>query len=95
MTYEEFIAGAEAGQEPPAELSAPLKALWYAEQGQWDRAHGIAQDLGSSEGSWVHACLHREEGDLDNARYWYSRAGKSERWEDVRTERREIIQALL
>lgn len=52
-----------------------LKALWWDAKGDWDRAHRIAQDDPTPEGSRVHAYLHRKEGDLWNADYWYSRAG--------------------
>ena len=61
---------------PPAPLSAPLAALWWAGKGDWEKAHRIAQDDDSAEACWVHAYLHRVEGDLPNARYWYGRAGK-------------------
>ena len=60
----------------PRELDLPLQALWQAKAGQWDRAHELAQNAGNREGDWVHAHLHREEGDLGNANYWYSRAGR-------------------
>jgi len=54
----------------------PLQALWADAQGDWDGAHALAQQAGSREGDWVHAYLHRKEGDLGNAGYWYARAGK-------------------
>ncbi|HEY0981441.1 MULTISPECIES: hypothetical protein [unclassified Schlesneria] len=57
-------------------LSVPVQALWHAAKGAWDRAHELVQDDGSSNAAWVHAYLHRVEGDLGNARYWYRRAGK-------------------
>jgi len=53
-----------------------LAALWWEAQGDWDRAHRIAQDIDTAEGAWVHAYLHRQEGDLGNADYWYRRAGR-------------------
>ncbi len=61
---------------PPAGLSLPLQALWHDARGDWEQAHTCAQDDASSNGSWVHAYLHRKEGDLGNAGYWYSRAGR-------------------
>lgn len=61
---------------PPAGLSTPLTALWHAARDEWHAAHRIAQDDGSTEGAWVHAHLHRVEGDESNAGYWYRRAGK-------------------
>jgi hypothetical protein len=61
---------------PPPQATAPLQALWWAAKGEWDRAHALVQDEASREAAWVHAYLHRVEGDLDNAHYWYRRAGK-------------------
>ncbi len=60
----------------PTGLGAVGECLWYARAGKWDKAHDICQDLPGKAGSWIHAWLHREEGDLENARYWYSLAGK-------------------
>ena len=58
----------------PADLSAPLRALWTLARGDWDEAHRIVQDLSGPEPAWVHAHLHRVEGDDGNAAYWYSQA---------------------
>lgn len=58
------------------DLSVPLRALWYAAHGHWDTAHKLVQDDPSLECAWVHAYLHRVEGDIGNARYWYHQAGK-------------------
>jgi hypothetical protein len=60
--------------EPPAR--AALAALWWQARGDWARAHEAAQADEGAEAAWVHALLHREEGDLANADYWYRRAGK-------------------
>lgn len=65
-----------AESAPPLGLALPLQALWYAAKGDWDRAHGLAQTHDDEGGAWVHAYLHRREGDADNARYWYRRAGR-------------------
>lgn len=62
--------------EAPAD--APRAALWWAAKNDWDKAHEAAQSDDSSNAAWVHAHLHRIEGDLPNARYWYSRAGRPE-----------------
>lgn len=59
-----------------AGLSVPLRGLWYAAKGDWNRAHELVQNDPSAEASWVHAYLHRVEGDLGNAHYWYHQAGK-------------------
>lgn len=70
---QQSIAGEEA---PPAEWSGALRALWHDARGDWAGAHACAQDDHSRSGSWVHAYLHRKEGDLGNAGYWYARAGQ-------------------
>lgn len=61
---------------PPASIAGPLAGLWWAAKGDWDRAHTIVQDDASREAAWVHAYLHRVEGDLPNAGYWYRTAGQ-------------------
>jgi hypothetical protein len=63
-------------EKPPAELSLALCALWWDAKGDWTRVHESAQQDDDPEGSWVHAYLHRKEGDQSNAAYWYGRAGK-------------------
>ena len=75
MTYDEFIKSVE-GDQPSAGLSETLTSLWWDKKGDWDTAHTIAQDIPTKQGSVVHAYLHREEGVLWNADYWYSRAGR-------------------
>ena len=75
MRFEDFIQSIE-NQEPPAELSETLTSLWWDKKGDWDLAHSIAQEIPTVQGSAVHAYLHREEGVLWNADYWYSRAGR-------------------
>ena len=61
---------------PPSDLSLALQSLWFDAKGDWIKAHELAQKEGESSGDWVHAYLHRKEGDASNARYWYARAGK-------------------
>ncbi len=68
---DEFNALADA-----TELNHALQALWQDRQGDWNRAHDLAQEAGNSDGDWVHAYLHRKEGDIGNAGYWYARSGK-------------------
>src|SRR5450759_5398711 len=65
-----------SGAAPAPELNAPLAALWWAAKGNWDTAHKIAQDQDTADSAWVHAYLHRVEGDSGNAGYWYRRAAK-------------------
>ncbi len=62
---------------PPRGLSPPLKALWWAGKGSWAKAHELAQTGEDRASAWVHAYLHRVEGDEDNAAYWYGRAGQT------------------
>ncbi|MBR0679196.1 hypothetical protein GXW74_01755 [Roseomonas eburnea] len=76
MTFEEFERSTRE-PTPPAGLTEPLLALWWDARGDWDRAHGHAQAVEDAAGAWVHAYLHRREGDLANAGYWYRRAGRS------------------
>ncbi len=61
---------------PPTGLSLALQSLWFDAKGDWEKAHELAQEDGGTPGDWVHAYLHRKEGDASNARYWYVRAGK-------------------
>jgi hypothetical protein len=75
MTEDEFRASL-ALPAPPA-LSAPLRALWRDAKGDWDGAHEIVAASDEADAMWVHAYLHREDGDLGNAGYWYARAGRA------------------
>ena len=72
-----------------------LKALWWDAKGSFDRAHEIAQDQEGPEGAWVHAYLHRKEGDHANARYWYNRAHQPPGGGSSDEEWRQIASALL
>jgi hypothetical protein len=65
-----------SGAAPASGLDAPLAALWWAAKGHWDEAHKIVQDEATADAAWVHAYLHRVEGDIGNAGYWYRQAGK-------------------
>lgn len=84
-----------ASADPPAGLPKPLLALWHAGAGNWDAAHQIAQDIDDATGAWIHAYLHRQEGDLSNAGYWYRRARKPECRDSLELEWEEIAKALL
>jgi hypothetical protein len=79
----------------PAGLTLALAALWWDGKGDWTRAHDSAQQDEGAEGSWVHAYLHRKEGDQSNAAYWYSRAGKPVCGEPFDAEWLSIVKALL
>jgi hypothetical protein len=80
---------------PAPELDAPLAALWWAAKGQWDEAHRIVQDKETADAAWVHAYLHRVEGDLGNAAYWYRRAQKPVASDSLEAEWERIASALL
>lgn len=90
-----------AADEPPPGLGQALGALWWAAKGdwrlgaEWSRAHALAQAEETRAGAWVHAHLHRIEGDLDNAGYWYRQARRPAAAEALRDEWRSISAALL
>lgn len=75
MTLDEFRATLRAAA-PPEGLSPSLEALWRIANDEWDAAHRLVQSGAGAEGAWVHAHLHRIEGDLTNASFWYRRAGR-------------------
>jgi hypothetical protein len=75
MTLNDFRKSLSESQ-PPAGLSLALSGLWWDAKGDWNRAHESAQQDEGRDGAWVHAYLHRKEGDQGNAAYWYNRAGK-------------------
>jgi hypothetical protein len=75
MTLEEFRDSLK-GEAPPADAGLALAGLWWDAKGDWVRAHESAQQDEGTAGAWVHAYLHRKEGDAANAAYWYGRAGK-------------------
>jgi hypothetical protein len=84
-----------AKNEPP-ELSHALLALWWDAKGDWNKAHASAQqDEQSPAGTWVHAYLHRKEGDLSNAGHWYRRAGRPVATTSLEAEWSTIADALL
>ena len=76
MTFEEFNSSV-TNRTPPSGSSYQLEALWYDAKGDWNKSHEVVQDINSKDAAWIHAYLHRKEGDIGNAGYWYSRAGKS------------------
>jgi len=75
MDAPSFREAARAGREPP-ELTPALRVLWLDARGEWEAAHDLAQDMGGKDGALLHAYLHRVEGDLPNAGYWYRCAGE-------------------
>ena len=94
MTAQELRATL-SNSKPPDGVHPLVEALWWDAKGDWSRAHEIAQDIASPQASWVHAYLHRKEGDASNAGYWYARAGKPHASQALETEWNDIAQALL
>jgi hypothetical protein len=94
MTVEEFKATCAAAATPPS-VTPLLRALWHDARGEWDKAHALAQDVDDKSGAWVHAYLHRKEGDLGNAAYWYRRAGQPMATDPLDAEWDRIVAAVL
>ena len=94
MQFDEFINSTKE-DAPPQSLSEPLQAMWYARKGDWETAHNIAQSIGTELGSCIHAYLHRVEGDLSNADYWYKRAGKLPHSGSTEAEADDIVNSIL
>lgn len=84
-----------SGNEPLQNSSVYLKALWYDARGDWDKAHQLIQDIEDKDAAWIHAYLHRKEGDIGNADYWYQRAGKKRSLASLKQEWEEIAAALV
>lgn len=93
MTLEAFITSTSYSQPP--EIDPLLQALWHDKKGDWNKSHEIAQDIHTSDGSWVHAYLHRKEGDIGNADYWYRQAGKMRPLVSLEEEWESIVKAFL
>lgn len=79
----------------PPHLPTPLLALWHDARGDWETAHLVAQNVDTEQGAWVHAYLHRKEGDAGNAAYWYCRARRPMATGSLEDEWRQIAEALL
>ncbi len=95
MTFDEFTSAIAQGKACPNDLPPALQGLWIDKQGNWDKAHRIVQNAPDADSAWVHAYLHREEGDIGNANYWYRRAGKSKSNATLAEEWEEIAKSLL
>ena len=94
MTWQQFN-NSLINDAPPAEIKPDLEALWFDAKGDWGRAHEVAQEIDDKTGAWIHAYLHRKEGDLGNAAYWYRRAGKPVPVVGLKEEHEAMVKALL
>jgi len=90
-TFREYLAKDDA----PGNLPALLQALWYDAKGNWQRAHELAQSQSGADAAAVHAYLHRKEGNLGNADYWYQRAGRKREDAPLSVEWEDLVRALL
>jgi hypothetical protein len=93
VTLDEFRARLRDAQPP--DVSPALVALWHDARGDWEASHDVAQNIDDATGSWVHAYLHRKEGDLGNASYWYRRAARPVATGPLDAEWARIVSALL
>jgi hypothetical protein len=94
MTLEQFRLSLKAAAPPP-DLPPVLQALWHDGHGDWNAAHEVAQEVPDPDGAWVHAYLHRKEGDASNAAYWYRRAAQPVCRESLDAEWDAIVRAFL
>ena len=95
MDLETFLEHVGSQESPDPQWPAAVRALWFAEKGDWASAHKVTQEDKGPAGAWVHANLHREEGDISNARYWYARCGEQVPDTDIAAERHTIATVLL
>jgi len=94
MTFEEFQQTLTAAA-PPSHFSPYLTSLWYDAKGDWQNAHETIQDVETELAAWVHAYLHRKEGDIGNADYWYRRARKSRPVQSLKDEWEHLVKHVL
>ena len=93
MQYDDFIKLTKES-EPSEKLSGIHLAIWYAIKDNWDMAHNIVQDINSETAFWIHAYLHRVEGDIVNADYWYNLAKKKSSSKSLESELNDIIKSV-
>jgi len=94
MKFKEFNQSLD-NPNPPAELNPYALAMWNDAKGDWEKAHKIVQDLPGPIAAWIHAYLHRKEGDAGNAGYWYRLAGRKMPAHSLPDEWEEIVKAVL
>ncbi|MSU46843.1 MAG: hypothetical protein EXS42_06910 [Lacunisphaera sp.] len=95
LSFADFLQSTATDSAPPDGLNRPLQALWHDRQGRWAEAHTLVQESDGADGAWVHAYLHRSEGDESNAGYWYARAGRPAASGDLKAEWEQFARALL
>ncbi|WP_179051506.1 hypothetical protein [Nostoc sp. TCL26-01] len=95
MNTAEFLRLMAKQRLCPQTLPKALQALWYDKQDDWNQAHDIVQNAGDVDSAWVHAYLHRKEGDLNNAHYWYQRSSQPEFTGELNQEWEHITSCLL
>ena len=94
MTLDEFKSTLKDSQ-PNSSWDVSIQALWYDAKGEWKKAHGLIDHLNDKVSAHIHAYLHRVEGDLWNARYWYNRAKQPEFIGSLEEEREHLLQLYL
>lgn len=94
MTFAQFLTSLH-DEQAPSSLSLPLQALWYDGKGNWDQAHDLADQVHTPVHNWVHAYLHRKEGDTWNANYWYRKANRVMPALSLQAEWEAMVQELL
>jgi hypothetical protein len=94
MNFESFQSSLSANA-PASSMNVYLESLWYDGKNDWEKAHTIIQDIEDKTAAWIHAYLHRKEGDAGNARYWYNKAGKPVPAYSLEKEWEEIVKTLL
>ena len=94
MTPEEFISSTK-DPAPPSAINVLLLSLWYDANGDWEKSHDLIAEVETKEGAWIYAYLHRKEGDMWNADYWYRRAGEKRPAVPLQEEWKTIAEKLL
>ncbi len=94
MQFDQFLQTISTA-EPPTNSNVYLSAMWHDAKGDWNTAHTLVDDLEDATACWVHAYLHRKEGDIGNADYWYRRAGKTRPAVSLQQEWEALVKALL
>ncbi len=84
-----------SANKPPEPISVYIQALWYDAKNEWAKAHELIQGIEDDKAAWIHAYLHRKEGDIANADYWYKNAGKKRPLVSIENEWEEIVSALV